>query len=171
MSTPYVGEIRMFAGNFPPLGWAFCDGQTLAISEYFTLFNLIGTLYGGDGESTFNLPDLRGRVPVHQGAGPGLSSYSLGSMEGSERVTLTVVQVPQHTHALLADVQPAESALPQGRVLAEADADVYGAGAPSTALHASAVTPAGGAQPHENMQPYLCIHFIIALDGIFPSPT
>ncbi len=170
MSNPFIGEIRMFAGNFPPAGWAFCDGQLLPISENETLFTLIGTIYGGDGQSTFALPDLRGRVPMHQGSLGG-NSYVLGEMGGVERVTLTVNQTPQHTHAQLADAQPAESALPQGRVPAETDEDVYGAGAAGSSLHPNALAPVGGSQPHENLQPFLCVHFIISLFGVYPPPN
>ncbi|MGA9525316.1 MAG: tail fiber protein [Myxococcaceae bacterium] len=169
MSTPFVGEIRMFAGNFPPAGWAFCDGQFLPISENETLFFLIGTTYGGDGQSTFALPDLRGRVPVHQGPLPGGSNYVIGMTGGQEAVTLTTQQIPAHGHALLADAQPAESAVPAGRVPAETDEDVYATTAPTAALAPTAIAPTGGSQPHSNVQPYLCIHFIISLFGIFPQ--
>ncbi len=166
MAQPYVGEIRLFAGNFPPAGWMFCDGQLLPISENETLFQLIGTTYGGDGESTFGLPDMRGRIPIHQGNG-----FILAETGGAEEITLTVNQIPTHTHALLADTQPAESSIPAGRVLAETDEDVYGDQGGTVALHPGSVSPVGGSQPHTNFQPYLCVNYIISLFGIFPSPT
>ncbi len=164
--TPYVGEIRMFGGNFPPLGWMFCEGQLLPISEYETLFQLIGTTYGGDGQETFALPDLRGRTPVHQGSG-----YIIGEMGGVEQVTLTVAQIPNHTHPMVAtgaagtDTTPASSLLPSSAV-----ASIYDVG-PDTTLSPQAVSPAGGSQPHENMQPFLVINYIISLYGVFPSPS
>ncbi|MBF5040969.1 phage tail protein [Aggregicoccus sp. 17bor-14] len=166
MAQPYVGEIRLFAGNFAPAGWMFCEGQELPISEYETLFNLIGTTYGGDGQNTFWLPDLRGRVPLHQGNG-----FILAETGGAEQVTLTTSQIPAHTHALLADTQPSETSYPAGGVLAEADEDVYVQASANIALHATSMTPVGGSQPHTNFQPYLCINYIISLFGIFPSPT
>jgi microcystin-dependent protein len=166
MAQPYVGEVRLFAGNFAPAGWMFCEGQLLPISENETLFQLIGTTYGGDGESTFALPDLRGRVPLHQGNG-----FILAESGGAEEVTLTVNQIPSHTHPLLADAQPAESSSPRGGVLSEADEDVYGPDAPYVALDPRTVGPVGGSQPHTNFQPYLCINYIISLFGLFPSPT
>ena len=169
MAQPYVGEIRMFAGNFAPAGWMFCEGQLLPISENETLFQLIGTTYGGDGESTFALPDLRGRLPLHQGNG-----FILAETGGAEEITLTVNQIPVHTHAFLATSNPATGTSPNNTVLA-APADVntfpYGTDAPKTALQPSAVGPVGGSQPHTNFQPYLCVDFIISLFGIFPSPT
>ena len=166
MAQPYVGEIRLFAGNFAPAGWMFCEGQLLPISEYETLFNLIGTTYGGDGQSTFGLPDLRGRVPLHQGNG-----FILAETGGAEEITLTAQQIPSHTHALLADTQPSETAYPEGGVLAEADEDVYVQGTANTPLNASSMTSVGGSQPHTNFQPYLCVSHIISLFGIYPSPT
>ena len=167
MSQPYVGEIRMFGGNFAPAGWMFCEGQILPISENETLFNLIGTTYGGDGQQTFALPDLRGRVPVHQGSG-----YLIGQTGGVETVTLSTQQIPLHSHPQLANSQPATQNSPAGNVLASsATTDVYVPGASLVALAASAVAPAGGSQPHPNMQPYAVVSFIISLFGIFPSPT
>ncbi len=167
MAQPYVGEIRMFAGNFAPAGWMFCEGQLLPISEYETLFNLIGTTYGGDGQSTFALPDLRGRLPLHQGNG-----FILAETGGVEEITLTVNQMPAHSHALLASSQNALNAQPGQSVLAEtASINVYRVGAPNAAMAASAITPVGGNQPHTNFQPYLCVDFIISLFGIFPSQT
>ena len=167
MAQPYVGEIRMFAGNFNPVGWEFCNGQLLSISENETLFQLIGTTYGGDGESTFALPNLQSRVPVHFG-----SSYQLAEMAGVEEVTLTVQQIPVHSHALLASSSPAADTNPQNNVLAEQTAiSAYQSAAPASAMAPQSIGAAGGSQPHTNYQPYLCINFIISLFGIFPSPT
>jgi microcystin-dependent protein len=173
MAQPYVGEIRMFAGNFAPAGWMFCDGTTLPISENETLFQLIGTTYGGDGESTFNLPDLRGRVPVHQGTSPATgTNYTLGEQAGVETVTLTTQQSPQHTHALMATTKVGTQANPGGNLLANSQGpQPYIQESPDGSLNAQALTAAGGNQPHENRQPYLGINFIISLFGIFPSPT
>lgn len=169
MAQPYVGEIRMFAGNFAPAGWQFCDGQLLAIAEYETLFQLIGTTYGGDGQTTFALPDLRGRVPIHQGNG-----FILAETGGAEEITLTQSQIPSHTHALLASTDPAQlTAGPNGSVVANSGAvGLYSGGAAAVApLHAATLSTAGGSQPHDNMAPYLCVHFIISMFGIFPSPS
>ena len=170
MAQPYVGEIRMFAGNFAPAGWMFCEGQLLPISENEVLFQLIGTTYGGDGESTFALPDLRGRVPIHQGNG-----FILAETGGVETVTLTVQQVPSHSHPLLVSQNPATSNLPGSSVVpavtAAATITPYGTDNPTTALSPNAISPVGGSQPHDNMQPFLCVDFIISLFGIFPSPT
>ncbi len=168
MSQPYVGEIRMFAGNFAPVGWMFCEGQLLPISENETLFNLIGTTYGGDGQSTFALPDLRGRLPVHMGSG-----FILAQTGGAETVTLTTNQLPAHTHALVASSNNATAANAGGNVLAQTPTQtpyISGAAA-NAALAANAVSSVGGSQPHDNFQPYLCIDFIVSLFGIFPSPT
>ena len=167
MAQPYVGEIRMFAGTFAPAGWAFCDGQLLPISENETLFNLIGTTYGGDGESTFALPNLQGRLPIHQGNG-----FILAETGGAEQVTLTIQQVPVHAHPLLATMAPGAEASPAGSVLAEGgSSNVFRPGPAAAALSAQAVAPAGGSQPHTNFQPYLCVNFILSLFGLFPSPT
>jgi microcystin-dependent protein len=172
MANPYVGEIRLFAGNFAPLGWAFCDGSIVPISEFETLFNLIGTTYGGDGQETFALPDLRGRVPVHQGNGPGLPSVQIGETQGREEVTLSTAQIPAHRHPVTATSSAANpSAGPRG-VLASASAAMYGSTvAPATLMAAGAVSSTGGSQPHDNMAPSLGLNFIISLFGIFPSPT
>jgi microcystin-dependent protein len=166
MAQPYVGEIRMFAGNFAPAGWMFCEGQILPISENETLFQLIGTTYGGDGQSTFALPDLRGRIPLHMGGG-----FVLAETGGVESVTLTTQQVPAHSHPMLAsnDIPPQSG--PKNAVTGQSAAKLYRAGVPSVQLSPQAVAPVGGAQPHENFQPYLCVDFIISLFGIFPSPT
>lgn len=169
MAQPFVGEIRMFAGNFAPAGWMFCEGQLLPISENDTLFVVLGTTYGGDGQETFALPDLRGRIPIHQGNG-----FILGENGGVESVTLTTQQIPIHTHAFLASGDTATSNSPASQVLAATTAatvSAYGADAPKTNLLPSMITPVGGSQPHTNFQPYLCINFIISLFGLFPSPT
>ncbi len=167
MAQPYVGEIRMFAGNFAPAGWMFCEGQLLPISEYETLFNLIGTTYGGDGQSTFALPDLRGRIPIHQGNG-----FILAETGGAEEITLTVNQIPAHSHALLASTSVANASSPAGAVLAQSTAaDLFIEDNTNVNLSALSVTAVGGSQPHTNFQPYLCVDFIISLFGIFPSPT
>ncbi len=172
MSNPYVGEIRMFAGNFAPLDWALCNGQLLAISQNEVLFNLIGTTYGGDGQNTFGLPDLRGRLPVHQGQGPGLSSYVIGELTGTESVTLTTQQIASHNHAVLG-ASAASSATPSGSVYAggQGNINLYVAAAPSTPMAAAMVQPNNGGQPHNNLMPFLCVNFIISLFGIFPSQT
>jgi microcystin-dependent protein len=166
MAQPYVGEIRMFAGNFAPAGWMFCEGQLLPISENETLFQLIGTTYGGDGESTFALPDLRGRIPIHQGNG-----FILAETGGAEEITLTVSQIPAHSHPLLASNGTATSTEPVGQLLATALQDVYVEDLTAANMSPSSVGPVGGSQPHTNFQPYLCVDFIISLFGIFPSPT
>jgi microcystin-dependent protein len=180
MGSPYVGEIRMFAGNFPPVGWMFCDGQSLPISENDTLFNLIGTTYGGDGQETFNLPDLQGRLPIHMGTGPGLQNYVIGEKSGVESVTLTTQQIPSHTHTPLPTAaQGNAGTATAGAVLASmgpagiSQVPCYTpfVNTNQITLNASTIAPAGGSQPHENLQPYLCVNFIISLFGIFPSPT
>jgi microcystin-dependent protein len=170
--TAYVGEIRLFAGNFAPAGWMFCAGQTLPISENDVLFQLIGTTYGGDGEETFVLPDLRSRVPVHMGTG---GTYQLGEIGGAEVVTLNTQQIPSHTHTMMATNNLATTATPsplvvpavtQGSVIT-----AYGVDAPSQTLSAQTLTPQGGSQPHDNMQPSLALNFIISMFGVFPSQT
>lgn len=171
MSQPYVGEIRLFAGNFAPVNWALCQGQLVAISENEVLFNLIGTTYGGDGQNTFALPDLRGRVPVHQGQGQGLSPRTMGELVGTESVTLTTGQLPAHTHPLRASTAAATVTTPAGALLGATTVASYGPGPATTPMAAGAIGPAGGAQPHENMAPTLTVNYIISLFGIFPSPT
>ena len=169
MAQPYVGEIRIFAGNFAPAGWMFCEGQLLPISEYETLFNLIGTTYGGDGTSTFALPDLRGRIPIHFGNG-----FTLAETGGVETVTLTISQIPAHSHPLLGSINPATGVAPAGQVYAKtSNAAIlpYGTDQPQRALSPQMVGSTGGSQPHNNFQPYLCVDFIISLFGIFPSQT
>lgn len=169
MSNPYIGEIRMFAGSFAPNGWAFCAGQLLPISENDTLFNLIGTTYGGDGQETFALPDLRGRLPVHQG-----NSFTIGEQGGVEEVTLTTNQIPVHSHPLVGSGDLASSPDPVGAVTAQsrtAGVDLYLEDNPNTNLAANSIGPTGGSQPHSNFQPYLCVSFIISLYGIYPPPN
>ena len=173
MAQPYVGEIRMFGGNFAPAGWMFCDGAVLPISENQTLFQLIGTTYGGDGQSTFALPDLRGRVPIHQGTNPGTgTTYTLAEQAGAESVTLTTQQIPQHSHALLATNAIGTQPNPGGNVLANSQGpQPYIQENPDASLNAQTLAPSGGSQPHENLQPFLGLNFIISLFGIFPSQT
>lgn len=174
MAQPYVGEIRMFAGNFPPNGWMFCEGATLPISENDVLFQLIGTTYGGDGEETFNLPNLASRVPMHMGTGPDGTTYQIGEMAGTEQETLSIQQIPNHTHTLMASNDFSTQTTAGGNVLAtpsSATVFPYGTDLPPATLIPSAIGPAGGSQPHENTQPFLCINFIISLFGIFPSQT
>jgi microcystin-dependent protein len=169
MSENYVGEIRMFAGNFAPAGWAFCQGQPMAISENDTLFNLIGTTYGGDGQETFNLPNLASRVAMHQGTGNGLQTYVIGETGGVESVTLTTSQMPVHTHPELATEAAADQLTAANNMPAEATKRFYGTPGSPVAMNAGNVLPAGGSQPHDNMQPYLVINFIISLFGVYPS--
>ncbi len=167
MAQPSVGEIRMFAGNFAIAGWMFCEGQLLPISENETLFQLIGTTYGGDGESTFALPDLRGRIPIHQGNG-----FILAETGGAEEITLTVSQIAAHSHPLLASGGPATSNTPVGNVPATTTTiNLYIEDNPNSNMNPAAVSSVGGSQPHTNFAPYLCINYIISLFGIFPSPT
>jgi microcystin-dependent protein len=170
MSAPYIGEIRIFAGTFAPQGWAFCDGQLLPISENDTLFVLIGTTFGGDGQETFGLPDLRGRIPVHMNPNAG---FTLGQMAGVEDVTLTAQQIPAHSHGLLATTAN-PSASPSGALPATATSTVtnlrtYGPTTNMVGIHPASIGVAGGSQPHTNLQPYLAVNFIISLFGIFPQ--
>ena len=168
MAQPYIGEIRMFGGNFAPVGWWWCDGSSMPISENEALFQLIGTTYGGDGESNFNLPDLRGRVPVHMN-----TPQELAQAAGVEAVTLTVNQIPTHSHPLIASQAIGNSSNPAGEVPAQTAGGLmpYFEADPNVPMAPQAVQPIGGSQPHDNHQPYLCISFIISLFGIFPSPT
>ena len=167
MAQPYVGEVRIFAGNFAPAGWMFCEGQLLPISENETLFQLIGTTYGGDGRSTFALPDLRGRLPLHQG-----NSFILAETGGAEEVTLTVNQIPAHSHVMMGSTAEAHANTPHGHVWAATPAPGYLTSTASlTAMPAQTLAATGGSQPHTNFMPYLCVNFIISLFGIFPSPT
>ncbi len=167
MAQPYVGEIRMFAGNFAPINWMFCEGQLLPISQYETLFNLIGTTYGGDGQSTFALPDLRGRVPIHQGNG-----FTLAESGGVETVTLTVSQIPAHTHAALANTSGSGNNPSNSLWAGNPDFAQWAAASTINGqMNAGVIGATGGSQPHNNFIPYLCIDFIISLFGIFPSQT
>lgn len=170
MSQPFLGEIRMVGFAFAPRGWAFCAGQLLPISQNDALFALIGTIYGGDGQTTFQLPNLAGRLPVHQGQGPGLSNYVIGQASGSESVTLVTQQIPQHVHTANVAAGGTRNASPTGNLLGSGEADIYTRGATAPVnLSPNAIGASGGSQPHENMQPYLCINFVIALEGVFPS--
>jgi microcystin-dependent protein len=181
-SDPFIAEIIMFGGNFAPRNWAFCDGQLLSIASNTALFSLLGTTYGGDGRTTFGLPDLRGRVPIHPGNGPGLSSYRLGQRGGVENVTLTTSQMPSHTHAaaatadLVGTSSRGTSLSPAGKSLgSERRTRLYSTAAPDAPMSAGSVlvnvtnSSAGGGQSHTNVQPYLAVNFIIALQGVFPS--
>lgn len=160
----------MFAGNFAPRGWAFCDGQLLAVSQNDALFSLLGTIYGGDGRTTFGLPDLRGRIPIHAGHGPGLSERRLGAKGGAEKVTLTVNQLPSHTHPMQASNDAATTPNPQSAVLSEAlTTTPYIQDTQLVNLSSESITHVGGSRSHTNLMPFLCIHFIIALVGIYPS--
>jgi microcystin-dependent protein len=165
MSSPYVGEIRIFAGNFAPYGWALCQGQLLLISQYETLFNLIGTTYGGDGQTTFAVPNLTSRLPIHQGGG-----FTLAQNGGVENVTLSVAQIPAHTHNVTATTNTTNVALPGGNYLAKGP-DIYDVNTAGSATMANAISNAGGSVPHSNIQPYLAVNFILSLFGVFPSQT
>ncbi len=170
MSEPFVGEIRMFAGNFAPRGWAFCDGQLLAVSQNDALFSLLGTIYGGDGRTTFGLPDLRGRIPLHAGTGPGLSARRLGSKSGAENETLTTNQLASHTHDWNAGTAAATGGAPAGKITATtANITLYREVDQTVNLDANTIGNTGGSGSHTNLMPTLCIHFIIALVGIYPS--
>lgn len=177
MSDPFLGEIRMVGFNFAPIGWAFCNGQLLAISQNTALFSLLGTTYGGNGQTNFALPNLQSSVPIHQGQGPGLSLYSMGQVGGVETVQLTASQMPQHTHFMNVDGAGASatSATPAGHVLANTAArgipgtNNYAAAGDGSTMLATAISTAGGSLPHTNLQPFLVVNFIIALQGIFPS--
>jgi microcystin-dependent protein len=169
MPEPFIAEVRMFAGGIVPVGWALCDGQILPIAQYTALFSLLGTTYGGNGVNTFALPDLRGRVPVHFGQGPGLSNRDLGEVIGEEAHTLNVTEMPTHNHSVGASTANGNSDSADGRVMARSPAAIpqYQNNS-NTNLAPAAVANTGGSQPHNNMQPYLCVSFIIALQGIFP---
>jgi microcystin-dependent protein len=170
VSDPFLGEIRMFGFNFAPEGWALCNGQTLSIIQNQALFSLLGTTYGGNGTSTFALPNLQSRVPIHQGQGEGLSGYNGGEAGGAETVTLAASQMPTHTHSVHAILGPATSEKPDGRWLARAGADVYADSPDAHAvLNAGTLGDAGSGEPHNNIQPYLVVNFCIALDGTYPT--
>lgn len=171
MAQPYIGEIRMFGGNFAPAGWMLCEGQLLPIAENDALFTLIGTTYGGDGQSTFGLPDLRGRIPIHTGTGMGLNTRVLGETLGTEWVTLSKSQMPVHQHPLAASGL-ATLGDPGGRLLGNTGAQsLYVDTDPGVTMSSGALVPRGGSQPHTNVMPFLCVSFIISLFGIFPSQT
>jgi microcystin-dependent protein len=162
----------MFAGNFAPNGWMFCEGQTLPISENEVLFQLIGTTYGGDGQETFNLPELASRVPIHMGTAKSGTTYQLGEQGGVEDVTLTTQQIPSHTHAVLATSNIANSTSPGNAIVAQSSTgQLYIEDTPTAAMAPASITAVGGSQPHTNIQPYLVINFIISLFGVFPSQT
>src|SRR5687768_4943666 len=173
MPEPYIGEIRMIAFSFAPAGWMLCQGQTLPISENDALFTLIGTTYGGDGQETFNLPNLASRVPIHMGTGPDGVNYQLAEAAGTESVTLTVQQIPSHSHPFTASTANGTATNPGGSVLAASVSSVQPliVGTGSDPMSGNSVTPQGGSQPHENCQPFLCINFIISLFGVFPTQT
>lgn len=175
---PFIGQIILFAGNFAPRNWAFCDGQLLAISQNTALFSILGTTYGGDGRTTFALPDLRGRVPMHAGSGPGLTPRPLGQKGGAERHTLTITEIPSHDHNAQLDLfgsnDPASSAAPEGNVMAtSSQSGIYGPANNLVPMDGSAsqvsVAANGGSQPHNNVQPYTALNYIIALYGLYPS--
>jgi microcystin-dependent protein len=170
MADPFVAEIRIFPFNFAPKGWAWCNGQLLPISQNTALFSLLGTTYGGNGKSNFALPDLQGRAPMHPGQGPGLSLHDLGETGGSDTVTLLESEIPAHSHGFFgAASDPAESNVPSPNALARANLNVYsGAAGNGTSMAPQTLAPAGGDQPHNNMQPYLTCYFNIALQGVFP---
>ena len=170
MAEPFIGEIRMFAANFPPRGWAFCDGQLLAISQNDALFSLFGTTYGGDGRTTFGLPEARGRVTLHEGTGPGLTNRKLGQKGGVENVTVNTNQLPVHTHTLQASTNIADQINPSNAVTGEAkQIQIYLEDPPSVGMSTAAITSIGGGGSHTNIQPFLGINCIVALFGIFPS--
>jgi microcystin-dependent protein len=170
VSQPFIGEIRMFGGNFAPAGWAFCDGALQPISQNDALFALIGTTYGGDGQTTFALPNLQSRIPLHSGQGPGLSNYTLAQTGGAETVTLTVQQVPAHSHAPAA-ATAATGSDPAGSVPAGGSVKQFSSQPPDQPMNAAQAGVAGGSQPHANMPPFLALNFIISLFGVFPSQT
>jgi microcystin-dependent protein len=169
MSEPFLGEIRTFGFNFAPTGWAMCNGQTLAISQNAALFSLLGTFYGGNGTTTFALPNLQSRVGIHQGQGNGLSTYVIGEVSGAENVTLNANQMPGHSHGLIANAGTAGVSRPDGAVLARTATNTYAAAPDGTAMNAGAIGRSGGSQPLGIIQPFLCLNFCIALQGIFPS--
>ena len=172
MSEPFIAEIRIFAGNFAPRSWAFCNGQLLPIAQNTALFSLIGTTYGGDGRTTTALPNLQGRAPMHPGRGPGLTSRRLGQRGGTETITLTEGQMPQHNHSLQAVIQPASTHSPDNTTALARSVNGYSYKSGATAdsvLDTGALLPEGGNQYHNNLQPYLTMNFIIALAGLYPS--
>ena len=173
MGEPFIGEIRMFGGSFAPAGWAMCQGQLMPISENDALFTLIGTTYGGDGQETFGIPDLQGRIPIHAGQGPGITqTYQIGEKAGVESVTLNAQTTPTHTHAIVGTNAIGSDANPAGNFLASSSSiNAYGVYTPANAFANTALTNVGGSQPHDNIMSYLCITFIISLFGVFPPQT
>jgi microcystin-dependent protein len=168
--NPFIGQIRIFAGNYAPNGWSFCDGSLLSMDENQALYSLLGTTYGGDGVSTFALPDLRSRTPIHQGFGPDGQNYVIGEMLGAEAVTLTPDQLPAHTHAFTASSAAANTPNPSNNYLAQSSqVSAFFGDNPSVAMQNNSLTPVGGSQPHENRMPFLTTSFIIALEGIYPQ--
>lgn len=167
MSNPFLGQILLVPYNFSPRFWAFCNGQLLSIAQNTALFALLGTTFGGNGQTTFALPDFRSRVPIHPGQGPGLSPYVLGQQGGQESVTLITQQIPAHTHTLRANTGASNDTLPNNNYFSEGS--IYTTTAANASMNPASILPTGGSQPHPNIQPYLCINFIIALQGIFPS--
>ena len=166
---PFIGQLQFFPYNFVPRGWAFCDGQLLPISQNTALFSLLGVTFGGDGRSTFRLPDMRGRIPIHPGRGPGLTVRHGGEAGGSETVTLTIAEIPPHSHPVNASTKAGTAASPTGGVLARSRDQTYANVTPDVAMHADIVTPAGGNLPHENLPPFLVLNCNIALVGAYPS--
>jgi microcystin-dependent protein len=172
MADPFVAEIRIFPFNFAPKGWAFCDGQILPISQNTALFSLLGTTYGGDGKSNFALPNMQGNAPMHPGQGPGLSLHDLGETGGSETVALLESEIPSHSHAVNASAADGTSGIPSGQLVANGvGVNMYTTSFTATMLNPDAVGPAGGDQPHNNLQPYLTLNFCIALQGVYPPRT
>ncbi|NVB39024.1 phage tail protein [Pseudenhygromyxa sp. WMMC2535] len=166
---PFIGQIIIFAGNFAPRGWAMCHGQLLSISENTALFSILGTTYGGNGKTTFGLPDLRGRVPISAGDGPGLSVHTLGQKSGAEQVTLSAANMPSHNHSLNVFSGDAKQSSASGNVLGDAQTQVYSSDSPNATASEHAIANTGGSQPVSTMQPYLAINYIIALQGLYPS--
>ena len=169
MADPFVAEIRIFPFNFAPRGWAFCNGQLLPISQNTALFSLLGTTYGGDGKSTFALPDLQGRAPMHPGQGPGLSLHNLGETGGSETVTLLQSEIPAHSHGMQGDEDDASFKTPQNMLFGAGNQMYLTSASANATLAPEALSPAGGGQPHNNLMPYLTFNFCIALQGVFPA--
>lgn len=170
MADQFVAEIRIFPFNFPPTGWAFCNGQLMPISQNTALFSLLGTTYGGDGKSTFALPDMQGNAPMQPGQGSGLSLHDLGEMSGVPNVTLLQSEIPMHTHTMSAAPEAAEIKTPSGSALGfSTQGNIYATGAPNATMHFQSMSTFGGSLPHNNMQPYITVNFCIALQGIFPQ--